>query len=359
MSQSGPVAHQWADEDTKSGWNCLPFSWLFQSPSGKQKLARVLPKSQTFVSVARKEVRLHEPVARSLSANDVPTSDAAVANLCQLCLCVVSLKRCMRLEPCAHSFCVECLEQHAVVCVQNGRASVPCPHTNCDMDLREPQARLLLKNQPRLLERWQTLLLNEQITRDPLRMFCPGPSCENVCDLPKPTVDPYGLQCSKCRYTFCVVCQDAWHPLKDCDQATILHNLLQDIQGIKRCPHCSVLIEREDGCAQMLCKNCRHVFCWFCLASLDDDFLLRHYDHGPCRHKLGHSRASVMWHRTQVLGIFAGFGFLVLLASPLLILAVPCILGGKCGARCATCATSGQGDADDTANKPPPPPAAL
>lgn len=31
-----------------------------------------------------------------------------------------------------------------------------------------------------------------------------------------------------------------------------------------------------------------------------DDFLLIHYDKGPCRNKLGHSRASVIWHRTQV-----------------------------------------------------------
>jgi len=31
-----------------------------------------------------------------------------------------------------------------------------------------------------------------------------------------------------------------------------------------------------------------------------DDFLLRHYDSGTCQGKLGHSRASVIWHRTQV-----------------------------------------------------------
>lgn len=36
------------------------------------------------------------------------------------------------------------------------------------------------------------------------------------------------------------------------------------------------------------------------LFSLQDDFLLIHYDKGPCRNKLGHSRASVIWHRTQV-----------------------------------------------------------
>lgn len=30
------------------------------------------------------------------------------------------------------------------------------------------------------------------------------------------------------------------------------------------------------------------------------DIMLRHYDKGPCRDKLGHSRASLFLHRTQV-----------------------------------------------------------
>ena len=38
---------------------------------------------------------------------------------------------------------------------------------------------------------------------------------------------------------------------------------------IKRCPVCHVPIERNDGCAQMMCKRCKHVFCWYCLMSLD------------------------------------------------------------------------------------------
>ncbi|CAH2019723.1 unnamed protein product [Acanthoscelides obtectus] len=25
----------------------------------------------------------------------------------------------------------------------------------------------------------------------------------------------------------------------------------------------------DEGCAQMMCKRCKHVFCWCCLASLD------------------------------------------------------------------------------------------
>ena len=48
--------------------------------------------------------------------------------------------------------------------------------------------------------------------------------------------------------------------------------VLSDGQGgseIKRCPMCAVPIERDAGCAQMMCKRCKHVFCWYCLASLD------------------------------------------------------------------------------------------
>jgi hypothetical protein len=70
--------------------------------------------------------------------------------------------------------------------------------------------------------------------------------------------------------------------------------------------------------------SCHHLLCswkrqcgsgWLCsglsglshstppfLCPSQDDFLLIHYDKGPCRNKLGHSRASVIWHRTQVRG---------------------------------------------------------
>ncbi|XP_054365555.2 E3 ubiquitin-protein ligase RNF144A isoform X5 [Mirounga angustirostris] len=43
----------------------------------------------------------------------------------------------------------------------------------------------------------------------------------------------------------------------------------EDDAPIKRCPKCKVYIERDEGCAQMMCKNCKHAFCWYCLESLD------------------------------------------------------------------------------------------
>lgn len=38
----------------------------------------------------------------------------------------------------------------------------------------------------------------------------------------------------------------------------------------------------------------------FCVLP-QSDIMLRHYDKGPCRNKLGHSRASLFFHRTQVI----------------------------------------------------------
>lgn len=45
--------------------------------------------------------------------------------------------------------------------------------------------------------------------------------------------------------------------------------MIFDNDLIKCCPMCAVPIEKDEGCAQMMCKRCKHVFCWYCLASLD------------------------------------------------------------------------------------------
>ncbi|CAI2735276.1 unnamed protein product [Schistosoma spindalis] len=99
---------------------------------------------------------------------------------------------------------------------------------------------------------------------------------------------------------------------------------------LKRCPACLVPIERIEGCAQMMCRSCKHTFCWYCLTSLDDDFLLQHYDDGACKGKLGHSRASVIGHRVYVVSVFTGLTILLLVAAPFIMVAVPCIICAKC-----------------------------
>merc|ERR1712127_867365 len=109
-----------------------------------------------------------------------------------------------------------------------------------------------------------------------------------------------------------------------------------NLENIKRCPKCSILIERADGCAQIMCKACRHTFCFYCLASLDDDFMLKHFTKsGPCKGRLGHSRFSLLVHRAGVVAIFCGTTLLVLLVSPLILVSLPCLVfSSKCRKSC-------------------------
>lgn len=239
------------------------------------------------------------------------------------------------------------------------------------------------------------LKIEFEVRSDPSKTFCPMPNCDNICTVIRPiittahcssreslkpcntlvslasahtgapitsiytaaghtsTVDSsvtsdakaFPVYCEKCKVSFCFKCRSNYHPGTLCTSQShddLSKYLLaaaneQDGAEIKRCPRCSVWIERDDGCAQMMCRKCRFVFCWFCLKSLEDDFLLRHYDSGPCKNKLGHSRASVMWHRTQVLGIFAGFGVLLLLVAPLFLVAFPCIVCCSCCSKSKNC----------------------
>lgn len=150
-------------------------------------------------------------------------------------------------------------------------------------------------------ELFKKLKVEYEVDRDPCRVWCPKANCDTICVVTKPTVtcvtdtnprartrtasDPlrmsgWPVYCSRCDKTFCNDCRKPWHSGFPCSEPTE-DDLLMLLQRegslpngetgpeIKRCPRCSVWIERDEGCAQMMCRKCKHVFCWFCLQSLE------------------------------------------------------------------------------------------
>ncbi|XP_030755406.1 probable E3 ubiquitin-protein ligase RNF144A isoform X2 [Sitophilus oryzae] len=261
--------------------------------------------------------------------------------LCKLCLVEVPAMSAVRIRQCECAFCSECMKAYVEFEISEGAYDISCPDAQCPAQgvLQQDEIKRLAGND--LLEKHKKYRLNREIELDKSRCWCPRAGCETVCSLcPSQPCSPQSVSCPTCSTDFCSSCKLEWHEGVTCEdhgkrlakegKAAPDAGIPFDSDLIKCCPMCGVPIEKDEGCAQMMCKRCKHVFCWYCLASLDDDFLLRHYDKGPCKNKLGHSRASVIWHRTQVIGIFAGFGILLLVASPLLLLAAPCIVCCKC-----------------------------
>ncbi|CAF0799614.1 unnamed protein product [Rotaria sp. Silwood1] len=134
-----------------------------------------------------------------------------------------------------------------------------------------------------------------------------------------------GEEIVKCQSTFCLKCRYQWHPHQHCSDL-LTPNAMEIESNIKRCPRCRFPLEWTAGCAQIMCINCNHMFCWYCLKSLDNDFFLLHYERGPCRNRLGHSRASLFLHRLIIISLFIVFIILFIISAPLLILIAPFLI---------------------------------
>eukprot|EP00094_Tigriopus_californicus_P011726 TCALIF_11329-PB protein Name:"Similar to RNF144A Probable E3 ubiquitin-protein ligase RNF144A (Homo sapiens)" AED:0.18 eAED:0.18 QI:50/1/0.8/1/1/1/5/450/749 len=275
---------------------------------------------------------------------------------CKICLLDIPMKETAKLQNCGCSFCKECLNQYICFEIMEGAYDISCPDSEC-----EKQGVILLDEMEAIIgldmvEKYKKFRLNTEVALDSNRTWCPAANCNTICHvcLNHPSEGDLSsavpVECPSCSKEFCSKCSGNWHSGMTCKQygedlykrslrpggarasnGDLDTMIFDRFNGdIKPCPMCRVPIERDAGCAQMMCKRCKHVFCWFCQTSLDDDFLLRHYDSGACKGLLGHSRMSVLWHRAQVIGIFAGFGLLLLVASPVLLIAAPCILCCRC-----------------------------
>ncbi|XP_039705447.1 E3 ubiquitin-protein ligase RNF144A isoform X4 [Pteropus medius] len=273
-----------------------------------------------------------------------PTWDLALDPLvsCKLCLGEYPLEQMTTVAQCQCVFCTLCLKQYVELLIKEGlETAISCPDAACPRQGQLQDSEIECMVAAEMMQRYKKLQFEREVLLDPCRTWCPASTCQAVCQLQEMGLQtPQLVRCKACDTEFCSACKASWHPGQGCPETvpitflpgdtSSVFRLEEDDAPIKRCPKCKVYIERDEGCAQMMCKSCKHAFCWYCLESLDDDFLLIHYDKGPCRNKLGHSRASVIWHRTQVVGIFAGFGLLLLVASPLLLLATPFVLCCRC-----------------------------
>lgn len=134
--------------------------------------------------------------------------------------------------------------------------------------------------------------------------------------------------------------------------------------NIKRCPRCRFPLEWIAGCAQIMCVNCKHIFCWYCLKSLDVSRFVVNFScdgersdlsslfrttfffsiskagrveigkrnsvfidfHFSSIFRLGHSRGSLFLHRLTIVAIFIGIILLFIIAIPFLLMTAPCLL---------------------------------
>lgn len=294
---------------------------------------------------------------------------------CPICLCDVPKEEVFYVKRCGCGFCQACLTQFVRLNIDERTIQrLKCPSTHSlDFPLLRDEVKSLVSREAFL--NYIRLQYENAILQDPTRVFCPRPECGAVC-YSSGRLGARPIRCMTCGYKFCRLCFNRWPgrghicpedlpitaalkssgssllpgpdgstadgpsitPAPPEEPATTEETATgpngEEIE-VKRCPKCGVPIQRRAGCAHMRCARCGHSFCWFCLANLDHDYFLHHFESGPCRAALGHPRAAVHIYRLSAICIICGLSTLAMLCAPFAILCSPCIV--LCAPRLPQC----------------------
>lgn len=218
---------------------------------------------------------------------------------CQVCL--TSKQGCdfELMIGCDHPFCRDCLREHFRIQIESGCASqLRCPQEKCTTQVLPTQVKALVGDA--LGSRYEESLLSAYLDSQEDLTYCPRLQCQ------RPVVLDPGLsmaQCANCYFVFCLYCRMVYHGVQPCRlkpgeqrairdeylsatpagkqamekrygkrtlQLLVDESLTQDWmqENSKKCPHCSISIEKQDGCNKMTCWRCGTYFCWICMKAL-------------------------------------------------------------------------------------------
>lgn len=226
---------------------------------------------------------------------------------CEVCCTSASGRDCIQFQPCAHTFCLECVSAFFHQKLQdNSLRGMQCLTENCESNASQAQIKRMLTEEE--FERYEKLLLDAtlDLMTDVItcpRMICQAPVIVEVVTGDDPSCRNLAI-CTLCDYAFCSVCRKTYHGLDPCDfteeqrEQMIAQyeaatpeekeSLCRRMGGRKQlekyiaamksdrwikenskpCPSCRTNIEKKDGCNKIACTKCRCYFCWLCGAHL-------------------------------------------------------------------------------------------
>jgi ariadne-1 len=189
---------------------------------------------------------------------------------CPYCLITYPLEETYALD-CGHRFCIPCWKGWFNASFEKG---ADCLFTNCpSYECKEivPQEffqRNITKEQRTRVEEWMTnafVKLNARIK------WCPRPGCDRAVEYGKLGMKTVTCECG---FQFCFGCGNEAHDPAPCkavvewlkkDNSLILWlRENRKVKDVKNCTGCHEIIEKNQGCKHMTCRNCKHEFCWLC-----------------------------------------------------------------------------------------------
>jgi len=180
---------------------------------------------------------------------------------------------------CGHRYCMDCWTGWINASFDKGQESVftECPYGELKLKCKEtvPPGFVLktLSDQKKRdkFQEWQAVAFVKQNTTF---KWCPRPGCDKAVEYKKKGAKK--VTCA-CGYSFCfgcgledhdpAPCENVQTWMAKCSKESDIFKWLEeqkDNTEVKNCTKCRIVIEKNQGCKHMTCRNCRHEFCWLC-----------------------------------------------------------------------------------------------
>lgn len=178
---------------------------------------------------------------------------------------------------CDHKFCGNCWTDYMTSKIREGECNIRCMASDCAVGAPETFVKELV-SKPNA-NRYDELVTRDFVAHTKQLKFCPAPSCVYTvsCSFPThrsslakfvpivacPEGHSYCFGCHVDSDHRPVACAVASLWLKKCQDDSETANWIKS--NTKECPKCQSTIEKNGGCNHMVCRKCKHEFCWVCM----------------------------------------------------------------------------------------------
>ncbi|KAK0239865.1 hypothetical protein EDD85DRAFT_823594 [Armillaria nabsnona] len=226
------------------------------------------------------EVRLHLDNHITESRKSVNVNVAPGTHTCPICYDDVSTP--FQLV-CEHVYCTGCIRHFLTSAAETGNFPLVCMgnESKCGRPISIPVIQKFFP--PTAFGHLLETVFTTHVDKRPQEFrYCKTPDCMQIY---RRSEAVSVLRCPSCFSEICSSCGEDPHERMSCEDARIHNNpaeqermseawLLQQ-RGIKKCPTCSRLLEKTEGCNHMTCPCGAHI-CWRCMGVFDAGNI---YDH--------------------------------------------------------------------------------
>ncbi|KAJ7491243.1 hypothetical protein FB451DRAFT_1080157 [Mycena latifolia] len=180
---------------------------------------------------------------------------------------------------CEHTYCMGCLRHYLSTAADSFPLTCLGNEANCGAPIPIPTIESFLPP-PQFHQMLETAFLR-YIEQHPQEFkYCKTPDCSQVYRSGTATV----VSCPSCFLSICPSCDEEAHEGMSCadrrlhsdpgEQERRNDEWARD-NGAKRCPACSVWIQKTEGCNHITCRCGNHI-CWICLRVFDHGEIYEH-----------------------------------------------------------------------------------